>query len=97
MGVRVVHKDQPATGGDRDYVRVSTSADPNDDTVTLATIQRVIEGVGAEDAAERRQHIKTLIMEKPMPRDVALGLATCYARRKGIPVVYAELGDRNAG
>jgi len=97
MGVRVVHKEESDAGSDRDYVRVSTSADPNDDTVTLATIQRVVEGFGDEDETEPRLHVKTLVMDKPMSADLALGLATCYARRKGIPVVYAEFEGSEAG
>ena len=91
MGVRVVHRDEAVTGGD--YVRVSTSADPNDDTVTLATIQRVVESSGEDNASEPKMHVKTLVMEKPMSPDLALGLATCYARRKRIGVVYAELEE----
>ena len=89
MSVRVVHGASARACADSDYVRVSTSADPNDDTVTLATIQRIVEGFGEEEAEEPKLHVKTLVMEKPMSPDLALGLATCYAERKGIPVVYA--------
>jgi hypothetical protein len=38
------------------------------------------------------KRIKTLIMRAPMTVDEALRLATCYAERKQIPVVYAERG-----
>jgi hypothetical protein len=89
MSVRVV-KDPGTTTGNRDYVRVSTSPDPNDDTVTLATIQRIVEKLNLERASASKLHVKTLIMQQPMTPDAALGLATCYAERKQIPVVVAE-------
>lgn len=97
MRVLVVHKGPDGASDnackDSDYVRVSTSADPNDDTVTLATIQRIVEGISEEQPEEPKLHVKTLVMEQPMSPDSALGLATCYAERKGIPVVYAEVSD----
>lgn len=89
MSVRVV-KDGGKTADDRDYVRVSTCPDPNDDTVTLATIQRIVERLNLERETAPKLHVKTLIMEQPMSPDAALGLATCYAERKQIPVIYAE-------
>ena len=89
MSVRVV-KDPGTTTDNRDYVRVSTSPDPNDDTVTLATIQRIVEKLNLERASAPKLHVKTLIMQQPMTPDAALGLATCYAERKQIPVVVAE-------
>ena len=90
MEVRVVCQESaqqacPAT----DFVRVSTCSDPNDDTVTLATIQRVVEKNDAKKIGHR-WHVKTLIMEQPMSADEALGFATRYAARKHIPVVLTE-------
>lgn len=90
MGVRIVHQDDPQGCADRDYVRVSTSADPNDDTVTLATIQRIVEKPTATLDTNQNWHIKTLVMDQPMMLTDALGLATLYAERKGIPVVYSD-------
>jgi hypothetical protein len=77
-----------------DYVRVHTYSDPSDDTVTLATIERVIEKPVSQEAPRPTlaKRIKTLIMRAPMTVDEALRLATCYAERKQIPVVYAERG-----
>lgn len=72
-----------------DFVRVETHTAPDDDTVTLATIQRVIDkncGIAREEPVWR---IKTLLRECPMSPEQAVGLATLYARRKGIPVVLA--------
>lgn len=88
--VRILSGDTRQTEGNDDYVRVCTSSDPSDDTVTLATIQRfVARPVARKDEPWR---VKTLILKQPMSRDAALGLATCYARRKKIPVVYTEGG-----
>jgi hypothetical protein len=71
-------------------VRVCTCSDPNDDTVTLATIQRIVDKSNGMLDVERNWRVKSLVVDKPMsPRD-ALGLATCYAERKGIPVVYTD-------
>jgi hypothetical protein len=56
--------------------------------VTLATIERVVEK--PQSAALRLvRRVKTLIIRQPMSQDEALGLATSYAERKKIPVVYA--------
>ena len=87
--VRVVCALPPSGYPETDYVRVHTCADPLDDTVTLATIERVVDRT-IEDESKPRKHIKTLIMRKPMSQDEALGLARRYAAAKKIPVVYAE-------
>jgi hypothetical protein len=73
-------------------VRVHTCAAPDDDTVTLATIQRVVKKANAKKVEGRPllKWIKTLIMRLPMTADEALDLATSYAERKKIPVVYAD-------
>jgi hypothetical protein len=90
MEVRVIHQDPTGAVPDSDYVRVSTCSDPNDDTVTLATIQRVVDRTGPEEPQKPKQRVKTLVLERPMSVDEAVGLATCYAERKKIPIVYAK-------
>jgi hypothetical protein len=88
MEVRVVCAPPSSNCRETDYVHVHTCADPNDDTVTLATIERVVEK--PQSAALRLvRRVKTLIIRQPMSQDEALGLATSYAERKKIPVVYA--------
>jgi hypothetical protein len=87
MNVRVIPDSDSKNYPGSDYVRVSTCNDPLDDTVTLATIERVV-------ARKRRRAstpptlIRTLVQQQPMSPDAAVGLATCYAERKNIPVVY---------
>ena len=89
MSVRIVTECEQQERPGSDYVRVSTCADPFDDTITLATIQRFVEKQRLDQAA-RGVHVKTLVMKRPMTTDQALGLATCYAARKNIPVVYTD-------
>ena len=91
--VRILSGDTNQAEDTGDFVRVCTSADPSDDTITLATIQRfVARPVGRKDEPWR---VKTLILEKPMSPDAALGLATCYAKRKKIPVVFTDDGGKD--
>ena len=92
MEVRIVSAGPYASRPETDYVRVQTCSDPMDDTVTLATIERVVEKLAhkAEAEAQGTARVKTLVMRRPMSIDAALGLATSYAERKKIPVVYAE-------
>lgn len=96
MTVRVVHQHAAQMCDERDFVRVSTCSDPNDDTITLATIQRIVDKprfvkMPDEDrAAQTKRYVKTLVLERPMSVDAAIGLAECYAERKKIPVIYAE-------
>lgn len=71
-------------------MRVSTSADPNDDTVTLATIERIIDRSNGKRDANPPWKIKTLVMNQPMSVDAAVGLATRYAERKNVPVIYTD-------
>jgi hypothetical protein len=87
MDVKVIPGNDSHAMAGRDYVRVSTCNDPLDDTVTLATIERVVEKE-IREASAPAVHIKTLIQSQPMSPDAAIGLATCYAERKHIPVVY---------
>lgn len=93
MDVRVVCE-PPASRPESDYVRVHTYCDPENDTVTLATIERVVEKPVVADAPRPTlaKRIKTLIERAPMTLEQALRLATRYAESKKIPVVYAERG-----
>ena len=88
MPVKIVAEREALQMPGSDYVRVSTCSDPLDDTVTLATIQRVVEK--HLSAPDKSVHIKTLVLKQPMSCDDALGLATCYAERKNISVVYTD-------
>ncbi|HEX5049122.1 MAG TPA: hypothetical protein VFX89_18565 [Gammaproteobacteria bacterium] len=90
MDVRVVCALPPMSYSEKDYVRVHTCTDPLDDTVTLATIERIVDKTNITEEAPARKRIKTLIERQPMTPDEALGLATSYAERKGIPVVYSD-------
>ena len=94
MEVRVVRALQACHCPETDYVRVHTCAAPDDDTVTLATIERVVEkaNLDPEDGKPLIKRVKTLIMRLPMTIAEALDLATSYAERKKIPVVYADHG-----
>ena len=92
MEVRVVHALPTCKRPETDYVRVHTCAAPDDDTMTLATIERVVEKASAKPVEGRPlvKRIKTLIMRLPMTANAALRLATSYAERKHISVVYAD-------
>jgi hypothetical protein len=86
--VRVL-KTWPAAGEpEPDYLRVHTEPEPLDDTVVLATIERVTDRTELGPAGKSR--VKTLLARAPMPVDAVLTLAMSYAVRKHIPVVYAE-------
>jgi hypothetical protein len=88
MEVRV-RNSLPSSGcPEEDFVRVHTCADPNDDTVTLATIERVTDKTAEDSTTTRR--VRTLVGRRPMSPDAAIELATSYAERKQIPVVYSE-------
>jgi hypothetical protein len=91
MEVRVVCEPPATNCPETDYVHVRTCPDPDDGTVTLATIERV---VGKSENAARRlvRRVKTLIARQRMSQSDALLLATNYAQRKRIPVVYAVRG-----
>jgi len=91
MGVRIVHDHPNEVASDRDYVRVQACTDPDDDTVTLVTIQRVTEKVKATEPSESTAKVKTLVQGQRMSPDSAVGFAKRYAERKHIPVVYAEV------
>ena len=80
---------QPAPGStEPDYLRVHTEPEPFDDTVVLATIERVTDRAKPGEAVTQR--IKTLVARRPMAAGAVLTLAMSYAARKHIPVVYAD-------
>jgi hypothetical protein len=90
MEVRVLTA--PSSGyPEQDYICVHTDADPLDDTVVLATIERV-----TDRTKGKVKRVKTLLTRVRMSVDAALDLATSYAERKQIPVVYADSLPREA-
>jgi hypothetical protein len=88
MDVRVLNAQPSSSCPEKDFLRVHTCTDPNDDTVTLATIERVTDKTAEESATTRR--VRTLVGRRPMSADAAIELATSYAERKQIPVVYSD-------
>jgi hypothetical protein len=88
MDVQVLNVWPLASSFAPDYVRVHTEPEPLDDTVVLATIERVTDRT--EPSAAGKTRVKTLLARRPMPVDAALTFAMSYAARKHIPVVYAE-------
>jgi hypothetical protein len=88
MEVRVLNAVSNAGRFEKDYLRVHTCSDPENDTVTLATIERVTDKTVAVRSATIR--VRTLIERQPMSTRAALELATSYAERKQIRVVYAH-------
>ena len=87
MVVKVLAMESHKVGETGEYVAVRTCRDPMDETITLATIQRVVERT-VRKPSDPQWHIKTLVFAKPMSADEAIGFATLYAERKHIPVVY---------
>ncbi len=75
---------------EQDYLHVYTWKSPDDDSVTLATIQRYIDS--GEDVVEggTTWRIRTLLANHPMSRDEAMGFARRYAERKNIPFVVTD-------
>jgi len=91
MSVRVVSTDESVDpSAAADYVRVRTFSAPEDDTVTLATIERFVEKAHCEEPTDSTWKVRTLVLEQPMSLDQAMGFATCYAERKHIPLVVAD-------
>jgi hypothetical protein len=88
MTVKVLPENLGPDTARQDYVRVSTCRDPLDDTVTLATIERVTQKRAPRDSEP--VHIKTLLTRQPMTEDAALVLATSYAERKNIEIVFTD-------
>jgi hypothetical protein len=89
MDVRVLAA-QPSSGcPEQDYSCVHTDTDPLDDTVVLATIERV-----TDRTKGRLKRVKTLLARQRMSADAAIDLATSYAEWKQVPVVYADSNTR---
>ncbi|MEO8463727.1 MAG: hypothetical protein ABI640_00160 [Gammaproteobacteria bacterium] len=88
MDVKVLNMLPSPGSSEPDYVRVHTEPEPFDDTVVLATIERVTDRAKAGE--EITQRIKTIVARRPMPVTAVLTFAMSYAARKHIPVVYAE-------
>ena len=85
MDVRVLPMPPSAGNSEQDYIHVHTDADPFDDTVVLATIERV-----TDRTKGKVKRVKTLLARQRMSPDAALDLATSYAEWKQVPVVYAD-------
>ena len=88
MTVKILDMESDKLEKTGEYVAVRTCQDPLDETITLATIQRVVEKTVRKAPTDPQWHIKTLVLAKPMSPDAAIGFATLYAERKHIPVVY---------
>jgi hypothetical protein len=83
MEVRVLAAPPSSGYPEQDYICVRTDTDPLDDTIVLATIERVTDRT-------RGKRVKTLLARQRMSADAALDLATSYAERKQVPVVYTD-------
>jgi hypothetical protein len=84
MEVRVLTA-PPSSASEQDYIYVHTDTDPLDDTVVLATIERV-----TDRTKGKVKRVKTLVTRQRMSADAAIDLATSYAEWKQVPVVYAD-------
>ncbi len=96
MHVRIVNDRSVEAVAEPDYLRVHVAPDPDDDTVTLATIERIT-AWGSEEAALRKkcaQQVRPLVVNCPMSPEDALVLAKRYAEHKNIGLVLAEQPDR---
>jgi|GEM_PF-2479371 hypothetical protein len=97
MDIRVVEERSTPTLSEPDYVRVQVFPDPEQDTMTLATIERVV-CKPDEKRASLIRRVKKLIENQPMTRDAALGFARLYAARKRIKLVLtAEESEAREG
>src|SRR5690606_27179882 len=86
MDIRVMDERATPALSEPDYVRVRVVAHPEEDTMTIATIERVVRKPD-EKRASLIERVKKLIEKQPMTLDAALGFARLYAARKGIPLV----------
>jgi len=75
---------------EQDYLHVYTWTSPDDDTVTLATIQRFVDSGEEIDEGGTTWRIRTLLANHPMSQDEATGFARRYAERKNIPLVVTD-------
>ena len=90
MEVRVLNAQPSSAYPEQDYICVHTDTDPLDDTVVLATIERV-----TDRTKGRVKRVKTLLARQRMSADAAIDLATSYAEWKQVPVVYADSSTRD--
>lgn len=90
MGIQVVKNDGQLPVHAHDYVSVRVQPDPHDQTITLATIERVVERRVVRRPDDSPWYVRTIVCDQPMSPDAAIVFATCYAARKHIPVVYAD-------
>lgn len=91
MDVRVLTVPPSSGNPEQDYIHLHTDTDPLDDTVVLATIERV-----TDRTKGKVKRVKTLLARQRMSADAALVLATSYAEWKQVPVVYADSSARQA-
>jgi hypothetical protein len=89
MEVKVIDERSLADAAEADYVRVLVSPDPEQDTMTLATIERVVCKASVKPTSPATR-IKRLIERQPMTRDAALFFAKLYAARKRIGLVLTS-------
>jgi len=91
MAVRIVSGgvNEPASP-ESDYLQVRTRTSPEDDTVTLATIQRCVDKGGDIDATGTTWRVRILLADQPMTHAEAMGFARRYAERKNIPLVVTD-------
>ena len=85
MDVQVLTAPPSSDYPEQDYICVHTDTDPLDDTVVLATIERV-----TDRTKGRVKRVRTLLARQRMSADAAIGLATSYAEWKQVPIVYAD-------
>jgi len=91
MAVRVISAEQRGDRSpERDYLQVRTFRSPDDDTVTLATIQRFVDLGGDIEDTGTTWRVRTLVLDKPMTQEQAVSFATRYAERKHIPLVVRD-------
>jgi len=88
MEVRVLSMSPSPGSPEPDYLRIHTEPEPLDDTVVLATIERVTDRAKPGEAVTQR--VRTLVARCPMAANAVLTLAMSYAARKHIPIVYAD-------
>jgi hypothetical protein len=94
MDIKVLNVSPLSGTREPDYLRVHTEPESIDDTVVLATIERVTDR--AKPGEVVMQRVKTLVARQLMPADAVLTFAMSYAARKHIPVVYADVGADQA-
>ena len=91
MSVRVVSDGRSSDATpEKDYVHVQLQTSPDDDTVTLATIQRYVDRGTDDGSTGSTWRVRTLVVGQRMTRDEAMGFATRYAERKHIALVVAD-------